>query len=239
MTRLQNLLHYSNTKLWDKLTVGGDSHFFAKDLKKHPMIYNYVMTESQDYITDVQQIYPTLKHVKGGAILSAPNSPAQINGHYEKLHSNYTANILERPPDERPISIIMAVDPFGLHYLPSQEMKRKDITRLNVNQGEMVMFTNTCLHSGDTNESDNYRLRLFGYLVSHEEDFSKNEVMLYDCTDDTENAQIKSAALPSQNEKIRRINESNVYGRYSVLQLHPDKKSEISNREVWIFAMFE
>ncbi len=35
------------------------------------------------------------------------------------------------------------------------------------------MFTNTCLHSGDTNKSDNYRLRLFEYMVSHEEDFQK------------------------------------------------------------------
>jgi hypothetical protein len=102
-----------------------------------------------------------LKHVKGGAILSAPNAPAQINERYGKLHSDYTTNVLECPPDERPISIIVAVDPFRLQYLPSHEMKRKDIKRLNVNQGEMVMFTNTCLHSGDTNKSDVYRLRLF------------------------------------------------------------------------------
>jgi hypothetical protein len=67
----------------------------------------------------------------------------------------------------------MAVDPFGLQYLPSQEMKRKDIKRLHVNQGKMVMFTNTCLHSDNTNESDEYRLRLFAYLVSHGEEFPK------------------------------------------------------------------
>ncbi len=30
VTRLRNLLHYSNTKLWDKLTGGGGSHFFAR-----------------------------------------------------------------------------------------------------------------------------------------------------------------------------------------------------------------
>jgi hypothetical protein len=48
--------------------------------------------------------------------------------------------------------------------------------------------------------------------------------MLYDWTDDMENAQIKSAALPSQNEKIRRINESHVYGRNSVLRLHPKNR---------------
>ncbi len=107
----------------------------------------------------------------------------------------------------------MAVDPFGLQYLPSQEMKRKDIKRLHFNQGKMVMFTNTCLQSGNTNKSDEYRLRLFAYLVSHDKDFPKNEVMLYVWTDDMEDARIKSAALPSQKEKIRRINESNVYGR--------------------------
>ncbi len=156
--------------------------------------------------------------------MSAPDSPAHIDGHYGKLHSNYTANVLECPPDERLLSIIVAVDPFGLQYLPSQEMKRKDIKRLHVNQDKMFMFTNTCLHSGNTNESDEYRLRLFAYLVSHDEDFPKNEVMLYDWTDNTKDAQIKSAALPSQKEKIRRINESNVYGQKSVLCSHPEKR---------------
>ncbi len=183
VTRFHNLLHYSNTKLWDKLAGGGDSHFFAKDFKKKLWIYDYVMKELHDYLIYVLQIYPMLKHVQGGAILSAPNSLAQIDGHYGKLHSDFTANVLERPPDERPLSIIVAVDPFGLQYLSSQEMKRKDIKRLHVNQGKMVMFTNTCLHSGDTNESDEFRLRLCAYLVSHDEDFPKNEVMLYDWTD--------------------------------------------------------
>ncbi len=65
--------------------------------------------------------------------MSAPNAPVQIDGHYGKLHSNYTADVLECPPDERPTSIIVAVDPFVLQYLPSQEMRRKDIKRLNVN----------------------------------------------------------------------------------------------------------
>ncbi len=59
------------------------------------MIYDSAMMELQDYITYVQQIYPKLKHVKGSAILSAPNALAQIDGHYGKLHSNYTANVLE------------------------------------------------------------------------------------------------------------------------------------------------
>jgi hypothetical protein len=165
-----------------------------------------------------------LKHVKGGAILRGPKSPVQIDGHYVKLHSDYTANVLERLPDERPLSIIVAVDPFRLQYLPSQEMKRKNIKRLHVNQGKMVMFTNTCLHSSDTNKFYEFRLRLFAYLVIHDRDFPKNEVVLYDWTANKEDAQIKSAALPSKKEKNRRINESNVYGRKSVLCSHPPKR---------------
>jgi hypothetical protein len=39
-----------------------------------------------------------------------------------------------------------------------------------------------------------------------------------------EDTQIKSAALTSQKEKIRRINESNVYGQKSVLHSHPEKR---------------
>jgi hypothetical protein len=93
------------------------------------------------------------------------------------------------------------------------------------------MFTNTCLHSGDTKKSDEYRLSLFAYLVSHDEDFPKNEVMLYDLTDNTEDAQIKPAALPSQNEKIRRINESNVHGRKSVLRSHLEKRVRYKTEE--------
>jgi hypothetical protein len=36
------------------------------------------------YIHHVQEIYPALIHVKGGAILSAPNAPAQFEGHNKK-----------------------------------------------------------------------------------------------------------------------------------------------------------
>ena len=79
-------------------------------------------------------------------------------------------------------------------------------------------------HSGDTHKSGEFTLRLFAYIASQNKDFSKNEVMLYEWTDNTEDAQIKSAALPSQKEKIRRINESNVYGQKSVLRSHPPKR---------------
>jgi hypothetical protein len=206
--RLRSVLNYSDVRLWHKLTGGGDSRFYAKDLEKHPDIYNYVMYELQYYITYAQMKFPKLIHVKGGAILSAPNAPAQIDGHNGKLHSDYTADVSQRPLDERPVSIIVAVDQFALKYLPNGNMMRKDIQTICVRRGEMVMFTNACLHSGDTNESNEYRLRLFAYLVSNKKDFPQNQVMLFDWTDDTDNARIQSAAMPSEREKIRRIENS-------------------------------
>jgi hypothetical protein len=217
---LRSVLNYSDTRLWHKLTGGGDSRFYAKDLEKRPDIYEYVMNELHYYITYAQKKYPKLIYVKGGAILSAPNAPAQIDGHNGKLHSDYTADVCQRPLDERPVSIIVAVDPFALKYLPNGNMMRKDIQKICVRQGEMVMFTNACLHSGDTNESNEYRLRLFAYLVSNEKDFPQNQVMLFDWTDDTDNATIQSAARPSEEDKFRRIEKSNSNGQGKVNRSH-------------------
>jgi hypothetical protein len=112
------------------------------------------------------------------------------------MHHGYIANVMEHLSDESKISIIMAVGSFRLQYLPSQNMKRKDIQKIRVNQVKMI-FINTFSDSGDTNESSKYTLRLFAYMVSHKEYFPKNEVMLYEWTDNMEDAQIKSAALPS------------------------------------------
>jgi hypothetical protein len=147
-----------------------------------------VMNKFLYYINHVQGIYPTLIHVKGGSILSAPNAPAQFEGHNERLHSDYTANVLEQSPNERPVSIIVAVDPFQFMYLPTQDMMRKEIQTICVHPGETVIFTNRCLHSGDINNSEEFSLRLFAYLVSNLHDFPANKVMLSEWTDTTENA---------------------------------------------------
>jgi hypothetical protein len=67
-------------------------------------------------------------------------------------------------------------------------MAKNDSQKIHVNPGEMIMFTNICLHSGDMNNSNKFCLRLFAYLVSNPIDFPDNIVMLYDWTDNIENA---------------------------------------------------
>jgi hypothetical protein len=65
-------------------------------------------------------------------------------------------------------------------YLPTQDILRRYIQTIHVNSGEMVMFTNTSLHSGDMNNFKELSLRLFAYMASNLHDFPENKVMLYD-----------------------------------------------------------
>jgi hypothetical protein len=154
---LHKLLHHKNIKLWEHLTGGANSCYFVKDLKtKNPQIYTTVMEELRYYTDAVQDMYSELAHVRGGEIMSAPNALAQFEGHRERPHSDYTANVLEQPSNERPVSIIITVDPFRFMYLPRQNMTKNDIQKIRANPREMIMFTNTCLHSGDVNNSNNF-----------------------------------------------------------------------------------
>ncbi len=107
------------------------------------------MEELHYYIDVAQDMYLALTHVRDGAIMSAPNALAQFEGHSERLHSDYTADNLEQPSNERPVSTIVAVDPFQFMCLPRQNMTKNDIQKICVNPGETIMFTNTCLHLGD------------------------------------------------------------------------------------------
>jgi hypothetical protein len=88
---LRILLYCTKIKLWENLTGGANSCFFAKDLEnKNPQIYATVMKELRCYIDHVQDMYSALTHVRGGAIMSAPNALVQCEGHSGRLHSGYS-----------------------------------------------------------------------------------------------------------------------------------------------------
>ncbi len=94
-------------------------------------------------------------------------------------------------------------------------MMRRDIQAICVKPGEVVMFTNTCLHSGDVNNSKEFSLRLFAYLVSNSYDFPSNKIMLNEWTDTTENTKIASVAQTSERVKMKRSRESKINRRQS------------------------
>jgi hypothetical protein len=127
-----------------------------------------------------------------GAIKSAPNAKSQNIGHIKLLHSDYSASVLEHPPNEHLVSIIVALHPFNFLYLPRQDTTRRDIVDQRVETGQVRVFTNYCLHSGEANPTGESAIRLFAYMVSHTEDFSENNVVRYNWMDDTDDAKIKA-----------------------------------------------
>ncbi len=150
------------------------------------------------YVDLVQRQYPALKLEWMGAIKSAPNAKSQYIGHRKLLHSDYSTSVLERTPNECPVSTIVALHPFNFLYLLRQDMTRRDI-----------VFTNYCLHSGGANLTSETAIWLFAYMVSHTEDFPGNNVVRHNWTDDTDDAKIKAPYNSEEIVKLKKINIEN------------------------------
>ncbi len=110
----------SNVTMWEPLTGKSGLRFFAPKLVECKEIYSGVEKAMKYYVDLVQQQYPALTLVQMGAIKSAPNAKSQYIGHRKLLHPDYLASVLERPPNEPPVSIIVALHPFNFLYLPDK-----------------------------------------------------------------------------------------------------------------------
>jgi hypothetical protein len=79
--------------------------------------------------------------------------------------------------EERPQSIILALDPFKLLYemdTGSGGLADGNINELHVQRGQAVVFTSSFCHSGGSNytiDQSGYVYRLFAYIVSSESDY--------------------------------------------------------------------
>ena len=127
----------------------------------------------------VQGLYPSLVCVKLGALKSLPNCPSQYEGHNNRFHSDYSSHYPEIAPAERPVSVILALDPFEIQYLPHISLTRGDIVHMTVPAGHAIIFTDACLHAGGANNSTKTLFRLFGYMVSTPAHFPVNQVFKY------------------------------------------------------------
>ena len=70
---------------------------------------------------------------------------------------------------------------------------RKELIDTAVSPGQMIMFTNDCLHSGVSNNTPNTIIRLFAYLTSQSSDIPLNGVCKYMWSDTSEDAVISDA----------------------------------------------
>ena len=150
------------------------------DISKRDALKKVIDKALEGYIKFVQKKYPSLTHYKVGAIKSLPGAPSQYDGHGEKLHSDYPQSVEELEPKLRPVSIIVGLNPFTFMYLPHKKSKETDIEEMTVNPGEMIMFTNNCLHAGGPNNTNETQTRLFAYLVSDVSHFPSGTVTTWD-----------------------------------------------------------
>jgi hypothetical protein len=165
---------------WTPLTGGGKKRFYVSDLASQPDVCLVVQRVMKPLIDYVQGLYPSLVCVKLGALKSLPNCPSQYEGHNNRFHSDYSSHYPEIAPAARPVSVILALDPFEIQYLPHISLTRRDIVHLTVPAGHAIIFTDACLHAGGANNSTKTLFRLFGYMVSTTAHFPVNQVFKYD-----------------------------------------------------------
>ena len=101
---------------------------------------------------------------------------SQYEGCNRRLHSDYFDCVNKRPPLERPMSLLVALDEFEFMYLWNRQDSRKKIDTIIVRPGIGLAFTNYCLHAGGKNKSGKVCFRLFAYLVSDPVDYPNGEI---------------------------------------------------------------
>lgn len=180
---------------WSGLTGGnfrGESHRkFVLDISEQPSVEVLVKQVMAPLIDIVKQRYPALVNIKYGALMSMPRCPSQYQGHDNRLHSDYQQLYSNITPNQRPISIILALDDFNFIYLPSLTAAREEMISLQVPPGHGLIFTNNCLHSGGENDSNNIKYRLFAYMASDPAHIPHNNVTIYNWSSDDNKATIR------------------------------------------------
>ena len=128
------------------------------------------------YLQYIKTIYPALTAGKVGALCTKAGAPSQYEKQKSILHRDYSEMVLDRPPRERPLSIIMALDSFSFLLKPPLPSNEDNYVETMVERGQAVIFTNDQLHAGGPNRETRQVYRLFAYVVSDEADYSNSEV---------------------------------------------------------------
>ena len=132
-----------------------------------------VMTPYFDFI---KAINPEMTAWKVGALRTKAGAPSQYDLQASTLHRDYSEAVLNHPPRERPMSIIVALDGFSFLAKPPLPSHEDDYVETMVESGQAVLFTNEQLHAGGPNRETRTVYRLFAYVVSDEADFPNAEV---------------------------------------------------------------
>ncbi len=177
--------------IWEGLTGGGaGKRKYANHSSKFLDLKTWVAMAMTWYVRYVQATYPVLKHVKYKALKTAPREGSQYRRHLDKLHSDYQVECRDRPPQQCLISIIVVPNDLQLIYLPTKFSSRKELVTTTVAPGQMVWFTNECLHLGGPNDTDYTVYHLFAYMASCPSNIPQNVVSKYSWTNTSKDAVI-------------------------------------------------
>jgi hypothetical protein len=194
--------------IWDGLTGGRDRmREYAPNLSDYPRNHAKVEKDMTLYVKYIQKMYPTLIHIKYRAVRTKPNEQSQYSRHKNELHSDYTVDVTTRPTRQQPISMIVALDGFNFIYLPTKMSSRKELIYTAVSPGQMIFFTNDCLHSGGKNSTPNTLICLFAYMVSQPSDIPTNSVVKYAWSDTTSE---DAVILDSWTSVKQKLDESSI-----------------------------
>lgn len=131
------------------------------------------------YIAYIQKLYPSLKYYKLAVLKSLDGACSQYEGCNYRLHLDYDDLVNTCPPEQRPMSIMVAMDEFEFLYLKNRMDCRKDVIKQRIYPNQMVAFTNYCLHAGGCNDSGKVCYRLFVCMVSNPDDIPQGKVRHY------------------------------------------------------------
>jgi len=149
------------------------------------------------FLDYIRSIYPEMRHWKVGALRTKANTPSQYEMSKNTFHTDYSDSVLDRPPKERPMSIIMALDSFSFLLKPTiPNSSAREYDEIIVKPGQAVAFTYEQLHAGGQHTGTEYNYRLFAYIVCHKADFPMNEV-----THDTP-ARARESSNRNNNEQL-------------------------------------
>lgn len=191
-----------DAKGWEPLTGNTNrDRWYFPTLSHNKQLYDEIRTAMAWYVSLIQSQYPGLTIVKYGAIKSAPNAQSQYDGHSQKLHSDYPTIVNGRTPNLRPISFIVGLDEFDFMWLPHRFATRNEICTVTVTPGQMIAFTNSCLHSGGANRHSKPVIRIFGYVCAFQEDIPLGRVFRYKWSSTNADANIEEEkdTLPTTN----------------------------------------
>jgi len=120
---------------------------------KQISVKNQVEATLKPFLMYITSIYPEMRHWKVGALCMRANAASQYEMSNDTFHMDYSDSILNRPPRERPMLIIMALDSFSFLLKPTiPTTSGQKYDEITVKPGQAVAFTYEQLgtHGGGT-----------------------------------------------------------------------------------------